>query len=106
MLRTADRQLQTLWREIFNALPVDSRMALKKALLALRIEALARADVQWKRHKAPMAAYWKTCGVYAGHLARSIDVPKSPRKTPGAASAVPGTNVPDPSPSPPDAVRQ
>ena len=39
---------------------------------AVAADALARAELQWKRHKAPMALYWKVGGVYAGHLARAI----------------------------------
>lgn len=29
------------------------------------------AELQWRRHKAPMACYGKPLGVYAGHLART-----------------------------------
>ena len=72
MLRQADKQLKARWRERFEALPEPARQALREALLELREDALARAQVQWARHKGPMALYWKVVGVYAGHLARSM----------------------------------
>lgn len=48
-----------------------------RALLALLLEDLARdaalrAQDCWGRHKAPMAAYWKACSVYARHIARVL----------------------------------
>lgn len=50
------------------------------ALLALREDALKRAQYCWEKHKAPMALYWKVIGVYSGHLARSLDdTPRQPR---------------------------
>ena len=72
MIRKADRDLKTTWRARFAALPPPARRALKAALMDLRADALRRAELQWRRHKAPMALYWKVVGVYAGHLARSI----------------------------------
>ena len=72
MIHSADRQLKETWGEIFSSLPKDSRSALREALIALRIDALARAQLQWQRHKAPMAFYWKVVGVYAGHIARCL----------------------------------
>ena len=72
MIHSADCDLKRAWELIFKGLPEDSRTALRRALLLLRIDALARAQHQWKRHKAPMALYWKVVGVYAGHLARAI----------------------------------
>ena len=56
-------------------LPIESRMALKSLLLDLRRDAQARADESWRRHKAPMAAYWKAVAVYAGHTARLLRTP-------------------------------
>ena len=73
MIRKADRQLKNAWRTRFAALPPPARRALKAALLDLRADALQRAETQWRRHKAPMALYWKVIGVYAGHLARALD---------------------------------
>jgi len=72
MIHEADKELKAVWRDRFSALPADSRAALRDALLALRRDALARAQLQWQRHKAPMALYWKVVGVYAGHLARAL----------------------------------
>lgn len=72
MIRDADRTLRQSWGERFADLPAPAREALRSALLDLRSDALDRAQLQWRRHKAPMALYWKVVGVYAGHLARSL----------------------------------
>lgn len=72
MIRQGDRELKRTWQLIFDELPDDSKRALRKALRELRRDALARAQHQWEKHKAPMAFYWKVVGVYAGHLARAI----------------------------------
>ena len=72
MIHEADRCLKTEWAETFNALPSDSKKALKSALQALRLSALAKSQYCWKKHKAPLALYWKVVGVYAGHLSRAI----------------------------------
>lgn len=50
----------------------DARGALRAVLLDLRNDARARANECWRRHKAPMAAYWKAVSVYAGHIARTL----------------------------------
>lgn len=73
MIHEADKTLKAAWAETFNVLDVAQRTALRVALLDLRKDALKRADHSWKRHKAPMALYWKVVGVYAGHLARAIN---------------------------------
>lgn len=72
MIRQADKDLKEKWRARFAGLPAPARAALREALLDLRADALQRADLQWKRHKAPLAYYWKVVGVYAGHIARAI----------------------------------
>ena len=72
MIRNADQDLKTAWRARFKSLPTPARIALRAALLDLRADALRRAELQWRRHTAPMALYWKVVGVYAGHLARSL----------------------------------
>ena len=72
MIRNADRNLKAAWRARFAALPTPARLALRAALLDLRADALRRAEHQWRAHKAPMALYWKSLAVYAGHLARSL----------------------------------
>lgn len=74
MIRQGDKELKQRWQGIFNALPADSKAALKKALQELRKDALERANYCWKKHKAPMALYWKVVGVYAGHIARAIKI--------------------------------
>ncbi len=71
-IRRADADLKQAWRSRFRALPPSARHALHNALLDLRTDALHRAELQWQRHKAPMACYWKAIGVYAGHLARTL----------------------------------
>jgi len=50
----------------------DSREALCVALRSIQADARRRADECWRKHKAPMAAYWKAVAVYAGHLARVL----------------------------------
>ena len=74
MIHKADKELKQIWQGRFNALPDDSKKALKSALIDLRKDALNRANHCWKKHKAPMALYWKVIGVYSGHLARAINV--------------------------------
>lgn len=41
-------------------------------LMDLRRDAADNAEKSWKKHKAPMAAYWKAVAVYAGHAARLL----------------------------------
>ena len=67
-----DVELRAKWAGRFRALPAPARAALRDALLDLRAEALDRAEYCWRKHKAPMAAYWKAVGVYAGHMARQL----------------------------------
>ena len=71
-IHRADADLKHAWRARFQALPPGARHALRAALLDLRKDALHRAELQWRRHKAPMACYWKAVGVHAGHLARTL----------------------------------
>lgn len=49
-----------------------ARAELRQLLLELRVDSQARAEECWRRHKAPMAAYWKVVSVYAGHVARVL----------------------------------
>ena len=72
MIREAERTLKARWRARFEGLPAPAKAALRAALLDLRRDALARSEHQWRRHKAPMAYYWKVVAVYAGHLARAV----------------------------------
>lgn len=71
-IRKRDIELKAAWRSRFANLNPESRKALREVLLDLRRDALRRANLQWKRHKAPMAYYWKVVGVYAGHIAREL----------------------------------
>jgi hypothetical protein len=52
------------------ALPPETRAALRGLLLEIRADAQVRAAECWRKHKAPMACYWKAVAVYAGHAAR------------------------------------
>lgn len=54
------------------ALSPSVRAELRTLLLDLRRDAQTKADDCWRRHKAPMAAYWKAVAVYAGHIARVL----------------------------------
>ena len=72
MIRKADKQLKAVWKWRFSKLPPEAREVLRLCLMDLREDALERAKLQWRRHKAPMALYWKVVGVYAGHLARAL----------------------------------
>ena len=74
-IRNADHTLKARWAKRFSALSPDARAALRDALLDLRAEARENAELSWRRHKAPQAAYWKALSVYAGHLARALRAP-------------------------------
>lgn len=69
---TRNPMLKLAGLERLHALPADSKAALRDALLALRADAQVQATTCWKRHKAPMALYWKCVAVYAGHIARML----------------------------------
>lgn len=49
-----------------------AREELRGVLLDIKADAQKRADQCWRKHKAPMAAYWKAVAVYAGHIARAL----------------------------------
>lgn len=55
-----------------RALSPELRSALREVLLDIRQDAQANAEKCWRKHKAPMAAYWKAVAVYAGHIARLL----------------------------------
>lgn len=46
------------------------RQVLADLMGELALDARARADEAWRKHKGPMAAYWKAVSVYAGHVRR------------------------------------
>jgi len=74
MIHKADKELKDKWLSVFNGLSVEAKVELKTTLNLLRADALAKANHCWKKHKAPMALYWKVVGVYAGHLAKAIKI--------------------------------
>jgi hypothetical protein len=53
-------------------LPAEAREALADVLAELSAEARGRAEDSWRRHKAPMACYWKAVAVYARHARRAL----------------------------------
>lgn len=53
-------------------LPRPAREALAELLWDLGADASERAETYWRKHKAPMAAYWKACAVYARHISRGL----------------------------------
>jgi hypothetical protein len=55
-----------------RGLPASARGELCALLMEIRSDAAKRAEHSWRRHKAPMAAYWKAVSVYAGHIARAV----------------------------------
>jgi len=77
----ADRARRADVRNPVLALPAATRLEglspalraeLRALLMDLRRDAQVRAEDCWRRHKAPMAAYWKAVAVYAGHIARVL----------------------------------
>lgn len=78
-IHNADRLLRQLWADRFAELPPEAREALAVALTDLRRDARNRAELQWRRNKAPMAFYWRIVSTYAGHLARALRANPPPR---------------------------
>jgi hypothetical protein len=62
-----------------QALPPAAAAALDSLLLELSEDARGRAEKCWRKHKAPMAVYWKAVAVYAGH-ARRLCRQKTPKR--------------------------
>ncbi|MGH9455865.1 MAG: hypothetical protein ACRD2O_18055 [Terriglobia bacterium] len=50
-------------------LSAESKAFLRALLRELSREAGTRAEMSWKKGKAPIAAYWKAVAVYARHAA-------------------------------------
>lgn len=57
-----------------SRLPDEARVALRQILLELAKDSARRAQECWRRHKAPMAVYWKVVSVYSRHIAKAIPV--------------------------------
>lgn len=53
-------------------LPVKAKEILYELLEELSLESREKAEKCWRKHKAPMAAYWKAVAVYAGHAKRLV----------------------------------
>jgi hypothetical protein len=64
--------------ELLQALPKDSRDALRALLMDLRRSAHEKAEHSWKTRKGPLALYWRCVAVYAGHISRLLrDQPRN-----------------------------
>lgn len=50
-------------------LPPEARSALRQILKEISADSRERANEAWRKHKGPMAAYWKANAVYARHMA-------------------------------------
>ncbi len=59
-----------------QAMPQLYRDAMVEVMIDIRDDARRRADECWRKHKAPMAAYWKAVSVYANHIARALREPE------------------------------
>ena len=57
---------------LLDELGDDAREALRAILLDIHDDARLRAETCWRRHKAPMALYWKVVAVYAGRIDRLL----------------------------------
>lgn len=53
--------------EKLRQLPPDARAALGELLAEISQDARTRAEQSWRKHKGPMAAYWKAVAVYSRH---------------------------------------
>lgn len=58
--------------QAIRAMPSDTRAIFRRLLLDMRDDARVRAAECWRRHKAPMACYWKAVSVYCNHIARVL----------------------------------
>jgi len=54
---------------LLKCLPSVDRQAMRALLNQLSQQCRDNANKSWRTHKAPMAAYWKACAVYARHIA-------------------------------------
>jgi hypothetical protein len=55
-----------------QAMSPDVRATLRNLLRDLAVEARQKANECWRKHKAPMAVYWKAVSVYANHIQRVL----------------------------------
>lgn len=68
--------LPSAW-QIHHAGP-ETRALLRRLLLDLSVDAKDKAERAWRRHKGPMAAYWRSVAVYARHIAAALRRAKEP----------------------------
>jgi hypothetical protein len=61
-------------REALAGMTAEEATRWRSILLAIQADARERAELNWRRHKGPMASYWKATGAYVGHLARAIRI--------------------------------
>lgn len=59
-------------RAALESLTPREAAALEAVLDAIGADAALRAEQSWRKHKAPMASYWKAAGVYSRHIAKAI----------------------------------
>lgn len=64
---------------VFATFDAPVQYALRDLLLAISVDARARADKAWRTHKGPMALYWKCVAVYTKHVARLFRKPRTVR---------------------------
>ena len=57
------------------ALSAEQREPMRRLLQQLSADCRQRAAEAWRKHKAPMAAYWKAQAVYARHAALLLRSP-------------------------------
>jgi hypothetical protein len=50
----------------------DERLRVRNVFIAIRDDARERDAESWRKHKAPMALYWKCVAVYSNHIARVL----------------------------------
>lgn len=60
---------------IIAALSPEAKAAMRDCLVVLSRRWRAQAEQAWRKHKPPMAAYWKVNAVNARHLALAIPKP-------------------------------
>lgn len=53
-------------------LPEPDRRRIEAVMRELRDQANSEAEKAWRRHKGPMAAYWRAVATYARHVAHAL----------------------------------
>jgi len=56
----------------------EARALVRQLMRELSADARQRAEQSWRRHKAPMAAYWKAVAVYARHIGAALNQVQRP----------------------------